>query len=67
MQQIFTFYFSNHFLIFSCRNKKKDIEAIKGMCGCMDIEFKFAEHFHQIKIINIMITIHQEVGTSISC
>ena len=26
-------------------NKKKDIEAIKGMCGCMDIEFKFAETF----------------------
>ena len=26
-------------------SKKKDIKAIKSMCGCMDIEFKFAETF----------------------
>ena len=26
-------------------SKKKDIEAIKSMCGCMDIEFKFSETF----------------------
>ena len=25
------------------KKKKKDIEAIKGMCGCMDIKFEFAE------------------------
>ena len=31
------------FLLLS--NKKKDIQAIKGMCGCMDIKFQFAETF----------------------
>ena len=31
--------------VFSQSKKKKDIDAIKSMCGCFEIEFNFAETF----------------------
>ena len=33
------------FTAFSQSKKKKDIDAIKSMCGCFEIEFNFAETF----------------------
>ena len=39
----------NFLSLITLGNKKKDIQAIKDMCGCMDIEFKFAETFSPIK------------------
>ena len=31
--------------VLSQNKKKKDIDAIKSMCGCFEIEFNFAETF----------------------
>ena len=31
--------------IYSQSKKSKDIESIKSMCGCFEIEFNFAETF----------------------
>jgi hypothetical protein len=36
------------------RTRKKDIEKL---CGCFGVDFKYAEAFSQIRIINIMIVI----------
>jgi len=39
-------YFSLFFVIANnSQNKKKDISAIKSMCGCFEIEFNFSETF----------------------
>jgi len=32
-------------LVINSQNKKKDISAIKSMCGCFEIEFNFSETF----------------------
>ena len=34
-----------HTVLFAQKRKKKDIAAIKAMCGCYDISFNFAETF----------------------
>ena len=46
MKKILMIYFSLFFVIANnSQNKKKDISAIKSMCGCFEIEFNFSETF----------------------
>ena len=46
MKKILMLYFSLFFVIANnSQNKKKDISAIKSMCGCFEIEFNFSETF----------------------
>jgi len=46
MKRILIIYFSLFFvLVINSQNKKKDISAIKSMCGCFEIEFNFSETF----------------------
>ena len=40
---ILVFIFLTFNSIASNKKRKQDIEAIKGMCGCMNIRFEFAE------------------------
>ena len=42
---LFALLFSLSALINAQNKKKKDIEAIKSMCGCYEVEFNFAETF----------------------
>lgn len=46
---VFIYIISFSFLGFSQSKKKKDIAAIKDMCGCFEVTFNFAETFNYSK------------------
>jgi hypothetical protein len=42
---LITYFFLFFVTVINSQNKKKDISAIKSMCGCFEIEFNFSETF----------------------